>query len=323
MSEPYPLRFIPHYEQRLWGGEKFKTHLNKDIQGNQYGESWEISVLKGKASVVQNGTLKGTSLPQLIAENPKEILGLSVLEKCGPEFPLLIKFIDAKLPLSVQVHPDDQLAKERHRSTGKTEMWYIMDADPGSELVLGFKESIKASEYKSLLNSVEIEKSLHKEKVKVGDVIHVPAGLVHGIGKGILLAEIQQSSDITYRVYDYDRVDKATGVPRVLHKELAESALDVTLQNEAKVSYTNKVNQANLLVDSPYFMTSLFEMDGGKVVESKTQNSFIVLIGIEGNCVLIHENISYSLAKGTTLLLPANLGHYQLKGKGKLLEVQL
>ena len=323
MSEVYPLQFIPHYEQRLWGGEKFKTHLKKDAPGNQLGESWEISVLKDNASVIQNGTHQGKSLPQLIADNPTAILGHSVIEKHGAKFPLLIKFIDAKLPLSVQVHPNDDLANQRHRSMGKTEMWYIIDAEPEAELVLGLNRSVNSSEYQRLLAAGQIKNILHKEKVKAGDVIHVPAGLIHGIGKGILLAEIQQSSNITYRVYDYDRIDIATGSPRELHNELAEAALNFSFQKQTKVHYTPQVNQKNRLIDSPFFITTLIELDGNKVMDTATNRSFVVLMGVEGNCSLMYQQTSYSIAKGATLLLPAALGNYQLQGEGKVLEVYL
>lgn len=323
MLDVYPLQFIPHYEQRLWGGEKFKTLLHKDTRGNQLGESWEIAVLKDKASIIRNGAHEGKSLPQLVAEDPVAILGQSVVKKYGANFPLLIKFIDAKLPLSVQVHPNDQLANRRHQSFGKTEMWYILDAEPEAELVLGLNRSVSSSEYQRLLADGQIETILHKEQVKAGDVIHVPAGLVHGIGKGILLAEIQQSSNITYRVYDYERIEAETGRPRELHHELAAEALDFSLQNQSKVTYTPQTNQKNRLIESPFFITALIELDGQKEMDMETNHSFVVLMGVEGNCSLIHQQTSYTVAKGAILLLPASLGNYQLQGKGKLLEVHL
>ena len=205
----YPLKFKTIYKEKIWGGHKINTHLNKDFSPlDNCGETWEISGVEGNISITENGNLSGKSLTELIKEYKSELVGNSVYEKFGNEFPLLIKFIDANADLSVQVHPNDELAEKRHGSKGKTEMWYIFQADENSSLISGFKRPLDKKVYQDHLASGSLDQILNREKVETGDVFFIPAGRVHTIGKGILLTEIQQTSDVTYRIYDFDRIDK-------------------------------------------------------------------------------------------------------------------
>jgi mannose-6-phosphate isomerase len=242
----YPLQFEPIFKERIWGGTKLKTYLNKPIQSDNTGESWEISTVENDVSIVSNGNFKGKSLNDLIDEFPEQILGTKVYEQFGKQFPLLFKFIDAREDLSIQLHPNDELAKKRHNSFGKTEMWYVMQAEANARLIVGFKEKSSANEYIENLNNKTLLSILDSKKVKEGDVFFLETGTIHAIGAGILIAEIQQTSDITYRVYDFDRVD-AQGNQRELHLDLALDAINYDVTN-AHVEYSkteNQVNQSN------------------------------------------------------------------------------
>ena len=287
------------------------------------GESWEISAVDGFASVIEDGPWKGKSLPEMIDAFPEEILGKKSIARYGNTFPLLIKFIDARLPLSVQVHPNDALASIRHNCNGKNEMWYILDADPDAELILGFNENINPERYAKLLAEGRIEDVLHREKVTTGDVVNVPAGLIHAIGGGVLLAEIQQSSDVTYRVYDFNRIDAKTGKKRDLHTQQAIDALDFSAKTTHKIPYTPEVNQPVSLVDSPYFHTRLITVQGNYQAQWTKGECFRLLIGVEGSGQFLWGKEEVSIGRGDCLLLPAALGEMHLRGKVKLLEVTL
>lgn len=238
----YPFKFQPILKERLWGGTKLKDLLNKPSSSDITGESWELSAVKGDVSIIENGPLAGTSLQEAINHHPQALLGKSVTNRFGTEFPILIKFIDAKQDLSIQLHPNDELAKERHNSFGKTEMWYIMQADPGAELIVGFKQDMTKENYEKHLNEGKLTDILNYEKVKEGDTFFINTGKVHAIGAGILLAEIQQTSDITYRVYDFNRKDKE-GNLRELHTELAIDAMVTRIKTTSK-SITPKKEMA-------------------------------------------------------------------------------
>lgn len=235
----YPFKFQPILKERLWGGTKLKDLLNKPSSSDITGESWELSAVKGDVSIIENGPLAGTSLQEAINHHPQALLGKSVTNRFGTEFPILIKFIDAKQDLSIQLHPNDELAKERHNSFGKTEMWYIMQADPGAELIVGFKQDMTKENYEKHLNEGKLTDILNYEKVKEGDTFFINTGKVHAIGAGILLAEIQQTSDITYRVYDFNRKDKE-GNLRELHTELAIDAIDYSYKDDFKINTPKK-----------------------------------------------------------------------------------
>ncbi|MEJ2112711.1 MAG: class I mannose-6-phosphate isomerase, partial [Flavobacteriaceae bacterium] len=237
--ELYPLKFTPISKYRIWGGNKLNTVLNKGFDGENIGESWELSDVEGNETLVSNGKLKGKTLKELTAHFKHEFLGKSVYNAFGLDFPLLIKFIDAKTPLSVQVHPHDHIAKERHNSFGKNEMWYVMYAETSAEIIVGFNKALDKKSYSKYLKNNKILEVLNIEKTKEGDAFNIPTGRVHAIGAGVLLAEIQQTSDITYRIFDYNRIDKATGKERELHNDLALDVLDF----EVHESYTSSYNR--------------------------------------------------------------------------------
>lgn len=319
----YPLKFNPIYKDKIWGGNKLKAILNKDYGSlPNCGESWEISGVKGNVSVVREGPLKGKSLNELISECKERLLGKKNWEKFGLEFPLLIKFLDAKEDLSIQVHPDDKLAGERHNSKGKTEMWYIFQADESATLITGFNKEVSEQEYLKHLNNKTLNDILNREKADEGDVFFIPAGRVHTIGKGICLAEIQQTSDITYRIYDFDRVDDK-GHLRELHTQQALAAIDYKHYDTYKTTYRDELNRANNLVDCPYFTTNLIHGTAGVERDYSAWDSFVIYINIMGTCILNYEGGTLEIVKGETVLLPAELKKVSLtpKTEFKLLEV--
>ncbi len=308
----YPLKFTPIYKEKIWGGQKIRTVLGKDFGTLQNcGESWEISGVRGDISVVSEGNLKGKSLVQLINTYGKKLVGNSVYERFGNEFPLLVKFIDANDDLSIQVHPDDVLARKRHQSLGKTEMWYILQADEGAELISGFNRSLDKESYLSYFNSGKIMDILNSENANAGDVFYLPAGRVHTIGKGLLLAEVQQSSDVTYRIYDFDRIDK-DGNQRELHTEEALDALDYNYYEEYKTSYTDTDNANVSLVKNNYFSTNLNTSSGKQLVDFSSIDSFVILIGLEGLSQLKIDDHETTLTAGETLLIPACFDRMEL-----------
>lgn len=316
----YPLQFVPIFKERIWGGEKLKTVLDKPIFSNMIGESWELSTVEGDISIVANGEWKGKLFTEIIDKYPLEILGKGVFEKFGKQFPLLFKYLDAKEDLSIQVHPNDELAQKRHNSFGKTEMWYIMQADEDARVILGFKEKSNREEYLEHLKNKTLVPTLEKINVKAGDVYFLETGTIHAIGAGILLAEIQQTSDITYRVYDWDRVD-ALGNPRELHVDYALDAMNYDVL-ETKIAYGSVKNISNKVVECSHFMTHLIPVDGNVEVQ-KSGNSFTVLMCVEGSFELIHNGIQYRYKMGDTVLIPASMTSYELRGKAKLLEIFL
>lgn len=317
--EIYPLVFKPIVKDRIWGGEKLRTLLNKEILTQTTGESWEISTVSGDVSVVANGNFAGFSLNELLLKYPNEILGSTVYERFGNEFPLLFKFLDAKDDLSIQLHPNDALAKKRHNSFGKTEMWYVMQADEGAEIIVGFKKKSSAAEYLQHLEQKSLVSILNKIPVQQGDVFFLETGTIHAIGAGVVIAEIQQTSDITYRIYDWDRVD-AQGNSRELHIEQALEAITYD-EVQAKREYETKANISNLAVDCPYFTTNVIPLDG-KMKFNKEGESFTVLVCTEGEFYVQTDSyMKYSFKKGDTVLLPAALTDFELVGKATLLEI--
>jgi mannose-6-phosphate isomerase len=316
----YPLQFEPILKERIWGGEKLNSVLNKPITSKSTGESWEISTVEGDVSVISNGTLKGISLNEVIDNFPKEVLGTSVFEKFGKQFPLLFKYLDANTDLSIQVHPNDALAKKRHNSFGKTEMWYIMQADEGSRIIVGFKNNSNAKEYISHLESNTLLAILDEVKVKTGDVFFLETGTVHAIGAGLLVAEIQQTSDITYRLYDFDRVD-SEGNKRELHVDLALEAINYNKVQTQKM-YNEVENVSNEMVNCPYFTTNYLKLSGGLSV-SKSATSFTVYMCTEGEFQLEYNQEQYHYSKGDTVLIPAAMTDFNLLGKATLLEIYI
>ena len=301
----YPLKFAPILKQTLWGGDRivpFK-HLNNDATG--IGESWEISGVEGDESVVANGPDQGSTLTEMVRRYREELVGEANYHRFGNKFPLLIKFIDAKQDLSIQVHPNDQLAKKRHNSFGKTEMWYVVDADKGAKLRSGFSQEITPKEYKDRVHNHTIADVLQEYEIDAGDVFFLPAGRIHSIGAGAFIAEIQQTSDITYRIYDFNRKD-ANGKTRELHTELAREAIDYEVPDDYRTAYEATKDEPVELVACPYFTTSLYDMTEEIHCDYSELDSFVILICVEGSCRLIDdEKNEITLKAGETVLLPA------------------
>ena len=317
----YPLKFEPILKERLWGGTKLKEVLNKPISSDITGESWELSAVEGDVSIVANGTIAGTSLKELIDEKAEALLGKSVVRRFGKEFPILIKFIDAKQDLSIQLHPNDELAKKRHNSFGKTEMWYVMDADEGANLIVGFNKDVTKDEYATGIENDSLLDLLNYEAVREGDTFFINTGKIHAIGAGVLLAEIQQTSDVTYRVFDFNRKDKE-GNRRELHTDLALDAIDYDQKDDFKVAYSNEVNSSNQMVDCPYFKTNFMHAIQNITIDISEIDSFIIYMCVDGEAQLTTETGSVSIIKGETVLIPAISERLQITtNSAKLLEV--
>lgn len=319
----YPLKFEPILKQTLWGGDKiipFK-HLKTDLPN--VGESWEVSAVEGSESVVANGACKGMTLSELVRTYKEELVGESNYERFGDKFPLLIKFIDAKLDLSIQVHPDDTLARKRHNSFGKNEMWYVIAAEKGARLISGFSRQITPREYKERVYDGTFAEVLQSCEVKSGDVFYVPAGRVHGIGAGVFVAEIQQSSDITYRIFDYNRKDK-NGKTRELHTSQALDAIDFAdVQDDFRTHYEPELNEPVELLACPYFTTSVYDLTEELTCDYSELDSFVIFICVEGACRLTDDSKhEITLQAGETVLLPATVQEVTIRpdGKVKLLE---
>ena len=316
----YPLQFEPILKERIWGGTKLKTYLNKPITSDITGESWEISTVENDVSVIANGFLKGKSLNDVINELPKAVLGTKVYEQFGKQFPLLFKYLDAREDLSIQLHPNDALAQKLHNSFGKTEMWYVMQADADAQLIVGFKEESSPEAYLKHIHDKTIVDILDAKKVKQGDVFFLETGTIHAIGAGIVIAEIQQTSDITYRIYDFDRVD-ANGNHRELHVDLSLEAINYETI-EAQKFYSKTENVANTVVDCRYFTTNFIPLEGTMTI-AKNGTSFTVYMCVDGDFQLTIDNQVYGYKKGDTVLLPAILTHFELSGKASILEIYI
>lgn len=308
-------------QEKVWGGFKLNTLFHKPGAG-PIGESWEISGVKDNISRVSNGPLQGISLTALISEYTTQLMGDKVYARFGEEFPLLFKFIDAREDLSVQLHPNDQLAKERHNSFGKTEMWYIMQAEEDARLIMGFSETMDQSTYLEHLSGGAITDILNEEQVKPGDSFLINPGTVHAIGSGIVLAEIQQTSDITYRIYDWDRPGM-DGTMRTLHTEEALAAISYET-SDAKLKGTDTTNEANLLCTTPYFETRKWILSENIELNLEERDSFTVFMCMDGDAILRTEDHSETLRSGETLLVPANFSNLELQSaNATLLEVYI
>jgi mannose-6-phosphate isomerase len=316
----YPLLFKPIFKERIWGGTKLKEVLNKSFDGSQIGESWELTTVENDISVVVNGAFEGLNLNQLIEKYPTEVLGIKSIQYFGNNFPLLFKFIDAKEDLSIQVHPNDALAKERHNSFGKTEMWFVMQADDNARLVVGFKDKTNKKEYQEHLENKTLVAVLNETPVKVGDAFFLETGTVHAIGAGVLIAEIQQTSDITYRLYDWDRID-SNGVGRELHTDLALDAINFEPTN-TKLDYEVVKNKSVNLVECPFFNTNILQISE-KYNWKKTKESFTVLMCTEGSFTIIMLHFKAEFKKGDTILIPAIIDGFEIIGEATLLEIAI
>ncbi len=327
MNNLYPLKFIPICKEKIWGGNKLKELLNKEYPGlPNCGESWEISGVQNDISVVSNGFLKGNSLEELIEVYMGDLVGEKAYEKFGTEFPLLVKFIDANDNLSIQVHPNDELSMERHDAFGKTEMWCVVQADPGSKLISGFNRKIDKEGYLKYFKNGQLEEILNYEEVKEGDVFFMPAGRVHAIGKGIVVAEIQQTSDVTYRIYDFNRVDDH-GNPRELHTDLAVDAIDYQYETNYRTDYLPVKDQSIKLVDCQYFTTNILQLTTSVERDFAGLDTFVIYCCLEGKCNLAWEDQVMEVGKGDSVLVPAQINNFVLSvingGAAKLLEVYI
>ena len=299
-------KFEPILKSMLWGGDKIIPYKGVESEMKQVGESWEISGVKDNESVVAEGADAGMKLPELIARYKAALLGKKNFERFGMEFPLLIKFIDARQDLSIQVHPNDELAWERHQSKGKTEMWYVVQADEKAHLMSGLTKHITPEEYAAKVEDNTITEVLHDYNVQAGDVFFLPAGRIHSIGTGCFIAEIQQTSDITYRIYDFGRVG-LDGKPRELHTELSKAAIDYTVLEDYKTAYEDVKNAENEIVSCEYFTTSIYDLTEPAKAPVKANDSFLIVICVDGNGSLTDaEGNTVSLRQGETVLVPAD-----------------
>ncbi|WP_314960347.1 type I phosphomannose isomerase catalytic subunit [Hoylesella nanceiensis] len=315
-----PIKFNPLLVQTLWGGEKiipFK-HLNSDL--TQVGESWEISGVKGNETVVSEGEFKGKKLNELVDELKGKLVGEANYKRFGNDFPLLIKFIDARQELSIQVHPTDELAQKRGKLRGKTEMWYIMDSDENAKLRAGMKEKITPEQYKEMVENDTITEAIAEYKVKEGDCFFLPAGRIHSIGTGCFLAEIQQTSDVTYRIYDFKRKDK-DGNYRELHTEEAAECIDYNVEPNYRTEYTPVKNKGVALVECPYFTTAVYDLNEPMTLDYSELDSFVILIGLKGSGEITdNEGNTTTLCEGETILIPATTSEVKVTGNIKFLE---
>ncbi|WP_282079818.1 type I phosphomannose isomerase catalytic subunit [Aquimarina algiphila] len=321
----YPLKFHPILKEKIWGGNKLKTILNKPAIDDNIGESWEISTVNDDISVISNGIYAGRRLDDLIKEYPTQLLGEKVYKEFGDQFPLLIKFIDAREDLSIQLHPDDTLAKKRHDSFGKTEMWYVVQADADAKLIVGFNKDTNKEEYETFLKDGKITELLNFETITKGDSYFIKAGRIHAIGGGSLIAEIQQTSDITYRVYDWDRKD-SEGNERELHTDLALDALDFKGDRSFKLEYDKDKNKVNNLISGTYFTTGAIEVDGTLKREYNGLDSFKILMCVEGSGTISTIDYSEKISFGETILIPRTIENISIESDNnemKLLEVYI
>lgn len=307
----YPLKFKPLCKDKIWGGQKISTYLGKDFAPlPNCGETWEISGVAPDVSIVENGPLAGQSLPALLKEYKAGLVGKALHERFGNAFPLLVKFIDAADDLSVQAHPNDELAKQRHNCPGKTEMWYVVQADQGATLVSGFNRPIDRATYLEKLEAGRLSDILNVETAQAGDVFFLPAGRVHTIGKGLLIAEIQQASDVTYRLHDFDRVD-GNGNRRELHTEQALDALDFKFYPDYKTAYARTLNQAVSVVQCEHFSTNILEFDQ-PVSRDYAFDSFVIHVCVQGSYKLNYGSDSLDVDMGDCVLIPAAIQHVNL-----------
>ncbi len=316
----YVLKFRPILKKKLWGGTKLNNILHKKNTNKSIGESWEISAVKDNYSIVTEGRLAGRSLQELLSTYRESLIGAKNYMRFGDNFPLLIKFIDAKEDLSVQLHPDDQIAEKKHNSFGKTEMWYVLQTDSKSRLIIGFDKEINPDQYQKHIKEGTLTDILNTVEVSPGDAFYIKPGLVHAIGKGILLVEIQQTSDITYRIYDWDRIDN-DGNPRELHQEDALEAIDFSNNQISKIKYSETPNKINTLINCEFFITNTIVINKEITVSHDQLDSFVIYICIEGKAIVYQDKDILTLQLGETILVPACIKNIRMYSDGaKLLQ---
>jgi mannose-6-phosphate isomerase len=313
------IKFEPLLKQTLWGGDKiipFK-HLSDTLEN--VGESWEISGVKDNETIVSEGEYKGKSLNELVRELKGKLVGEENYQRFGDEFPLLIKFIDARQDLSIQVHPTDEIAHRQGKSRGKTEMWYALESAPGAQLYNGLKQQITPEQYKQMVENDTITDALARYEVSEGDVFFIPAGRIHAIGAGCFVAEIQQTSDVTYRIYDFKRKDK-NGNYRELHTELAAESIDYTVLPNYRAEYERTKNEGVQVATCPYFTTAVYDLNEPMMLDYSELDSFVILIAVKGEGTLKANGQEMSFRMGDTVLLPATTGEVKVEGEVKFLE---
>ena len=322
MEHLYPLIFEPIIKEKLWGGKNLNKILNKPRMSDHDGESWELSCVPDNVSVLRNGPLAGKTLTELIEQFRGDLVGEAVYEEHGSIFPLLIKFIDAQQDLSIQVHPDDELAKNRHNSFGKTEMWYVIDSEPDASIIVGFSELLNVSQYLDYVENNKLMSILNRERVQPHDVFFIPAGRVHTIGKGLIIAEIQQTSDVTYRIHDFDRVD-TKGSKRELHNDLAIEAIDFTIPDSYKTIYERSSSE-QVIGTSNYFTTKRRLLNKSTTLNFD-HSSCTILMCIEGSYDVSYFDELPTISKGDTVLVPSCIEELRLRpqSNGILLEIKI
>ena len=325
MSALYPLKFKPIYKDKVWGGQKVRDELNMDFgELPNCGEVWVISGFEGNQSIVNNGFLKNNELNELVEVYMGDLVGEKVYDKFGNEFPLLIKFLDTDDWLSIQVHPDDELAAKRKIGSGKTEMWFILGADVNAQLISGFNREMDKKTYLKHLSNGTLKEILNYEDVKKGDVFFIPAGRVHALGPGMLLTEIQQTSDNTYRIYDWDRGDDK-GNTRKLHTEEALDAIDFKKQDSYRTLYNSDTAGTNEIIKRDKFTTNIVNFDQTISKDLESLDSFVIYIGVEGSTILVWDDGEIKIDIGEAIIVPASISQIELipKTTSKLLEVYL
>jgi mannose-6-phosphate isomerase len=323
MTELYPIKFEPVLKEKIWGGNLLAKNYGKKADPLKLiGESWELSPIQGSLSVISNGFLAGNNIEEIIEVYMGDITGEAVFEKFGIEFPLLIKLIEARQDLSIQVHPGDKIAKERHNAYGKTEMWYILESEPSSKIYTGFKQQINRDLFEKALSEKSIPELLNIESAEPGDTFFTPAGRIHAIGAGIVLAEIQQTSDITYRIYDWERKD-AEGKSRNLHIDLALDVIDYKASGEVRIRKELNPDKTDNLVSCQYFHTNILEFRSLIRKDYNIIDSFIIYICISGEFIIHWDKGAEIVTKGETVLIPAMITDVALEPKpeAKILEV--
>ncbi len=314
------LKFKPLLKSTIWGGSKIIPFKNLDSGQANVGESWEVSGVKDNESVVSEGEFEGKMLNELVAELKEKLVGEENYERFGNSFPLLVKFIDAQQDLSIQVHPDDETAHRQGKPMGKTEMWYALESDDDATLRVGLRKAITPELYKEMVEDGSIVEALAEYKLSADDCFFIPAGRIHAICKGSFVAEIQQTSDVTYRIYDYKRRDK-DGNYRELHTKEASEAIDYTVLDDYRTHYTPRKNESVQLVSCPFFTTAVYDLDEPMTLDYSELDSFVILIGLKGEATLLTENgDEVSFKQGETVLLPATAGMVKVSGTIKFLE---
>ena len=317
----YPMSFKKNLIPKIWGGEKLEKFFSCKSFEKNYGESWEISVINDFESVVNNGAFKNKKLDKLIEKYPIEILGSSVYNKYGLSFPLLIKFIDVNQPLSIQVHPNNEKARVRHNSFGKSEMWFIIETEKNANLSLGFNKKIDKNIFNENLKNKTVHKILNSFEVEPKDAFYVPAGTIHALNGKMLLLEVQQSSDITYRIYDYERLDPKTGKKRKLDIKSAISSINFSENKYEKINYDINENKLNPIIENNFFKIYFLKIKGEEIQKIFMNSSFWILVCLEGSLTINYKNEKYSFEKGVTFLIPAVVNIINIEGCGEIIAI--